>query len=240
MKQKLLAIPLALLLLIFATHVKAQSASESYLTKIKLLKDMEGKPSPSFEAVTVSGKKVSAESLKGKIVVVNFWFVGCPPCHEEIPLLNRLENEYQDNKNVVFLSFSRSTTSDTKNFLTKNKFDYETVADAKNIANNFNVSGYPSHFIIDEKGILRFASIGASDDIEKVLGQKLKSIMNNTTNSSSKEKQGSVRGTNTFKNEEDELVDTQEAVKMMAAGTHRAFKEHDKDGKEYYRLKKTN
>jgi len=179
MKKKLLLIFLTCLLLITVLAVKAQDADNSYFAKLKLLKDMEGKPSPSFEATTLSGEKVNMESLKGKTIVLNFWFVGCIPCQEEMPLLNRLKKEFENDKNIIFLAFSRSTESETRNFLAKNSFDYDVVANAKNIAGKFNISGYPSNLIIDNKGIVRYTSIGSSDDIGNVLGQELKAIINN-------------------------------------------------------------
>jgi cytochrome oxidase Cu insertion factor (SCO1/SenC/PrrC family) len=61
----------------YSTSASAQTANESYYAKLNLLKDMEGKASPSFDAVTLSGKRVNLESLKVKTVVVNFWFVSC-------------------------------------------------------------------------------------------------------------------------------------------------------------------
>ncbi len=201
---------------------------------------MEGKAAPPFEARTLSGKKITNQSLKGKTIVLNFWFVGCPPCEEEMPLLNKLTKAYRDNDNVVFLSFSKSSKSVTEKFLSKNEFKYEVAADAAAVAQIYNVSGYPSHFIIDKEGIVRYVALGGSDDIEQVLDSALKGIINpsETANSINNEPKLFVKGDKVFKNEKDEVMDTQEAIKLLTSKTHRAFRKYDKDGKEYYQLKK--
>lgn len=238
MKINLLSFIITCILLQYSTSA-AQTANESYYAKLKLLKDIKGKASPSFDAVTLSGKRVNLESLKGKTVVVNFWFVGCKPCEEEMPGLNQLVKEYRDSTNIVFLSFSRSGKSETKNFLAKNEFDYEAVSDAQSIAKLFNVSGYPSHFIIDNKGIVRYVSIGGNADIGKMLNVELKCVIGNTKSSMLNEN-GKIytSGTNVYKNEIDEVLDAQEAVKLLVAGTHQAFRKYDKDGNEYILVKK--
>jgi peroxiredoxin len=240
MKKIFLLKILALLFGFQCFILKAQSSNESYLAKVALLKEMEGKPAPFFEATTVSGKKVSNQSLKGKTVVLNFWFVGCVPCQEEMPLLNRLTQTYQDKDDIIFLSFSRSSKSETKKFLSKNEFKYEVVTDAKPIAQTFNVSGYPSNFIIDKEGIVRYVGIGSSDDIGNMLNQEIQGVLKspNAVHSKSRNAKPAMIGTQVFKNEKDEVITTQEAMQMIGAKTHMAFRKVDKEGKEYYQLKK--
>jgi cytochrome oxidase Cu insertion factor (SCO1/SenC/PrrC family) len=77
MKINLLSFIITCILLQCSISASTQTANESYYAKLQLLKDMEGKASPSFDAITLSGKQVNLESLKGKTVVINFWFVGC-------------------------------------------------------------------------------------------------------------------------------------------------------------------
>lgn len=115
---------------------------------------MFSKPISTFEATTLTGMKVSLAALRDKIIVINFWFVGCAPCQEEIPLLNKLTEQYNKNKGVVFLSFSRTDRAGTEKFLAHTNLNYQTVAKARPIAQMFNVSGYPSHFIVDKHGAL--------------------------------------------------------------------------------------
>jgi len=158
-------------------YSNAQDAASEYQQKLSLVQNMVGSPAPEFDARTIAGKQVDLKTLKGKLIVVNFWFVGCLPCEEEMPLLNKLTDEYKNNPDVVFLSFANSTKSTVKSFFKRKKFSYQTVTDAKPIAQKYNVSGYPSHFIIDKEGILRFASIASQDDIDVFLSGKIQGVL---------------------------------------------------------------
>jgi hypothetical protein len=45
---------------------------------------------PEFSAITIDGKEISPEYFTGKITVLNFWFLGCPPCLAETPGFNKV------------------------------------------------------------------------------------------------------------------------------------------------------
>jgi thiol-disulfide isomerase/thioredoxin len=60
---------------------------------------------PAFSVTSLEGKQYDLASLRGKTVVLNFWFLGCPPCVAEVPELNKLVAEFKD-KNVVFLALA--------------------------------------------------------------------------------------------------------------------------------------
>ena len=67
--------------------------------------DQVGLDVPDFSAVDMNGKTYSLSSLKGKIVVINFWFVECKPCLIEMPDLNEIVEKYKSEE-VVFLAFA--------------------------------------------------------------------------------------------------------------------------------------
>lgn len=110
----------------------------------------------------VNGNTYDREYLNGKILVINFWFVGCGPCEIEMPELNELVNHYKDNKEIVFLSFSRSSESKTRQFLSRKKFNYPTVSMDEALRNEFRISVYPTNYVIDKNGVYHFASKGIS------------------------------------------------------------------------------
>ncbi len=165
------------LLIVLLTNSIVTNAQFSYQDALKKANDMVGLAAPDFEATTIGGKKVSSSSLKGKIVVVNFWFVGCPPCEEEMPLLNKLTETYKQRDDIVFLSFAKTDEQLIKKFLVNTPFNYQTVAAAKSIAEKFNVSAYPTQFIIDKEGNVQFTSIGGMDDIDKLLENKINKLL---------------------------------------------------------------
>lgn len=157
--------------------VKSQDAKSGYFEKLALVNSMVGKPAPAFTAKTLTGTAVSNQELAGKVVVVNFWFVGCPPCEEEMPLLNKLIEKYEDKTEIVFLSFCNTDKEGIAKFFSGHEFKYQTVPSAREIAKTFNVSAFPTNFIIDKQGLIRFTSIGGQDDIDTYLSENINAVL---------------------------------------------------------------
>ena len=53
---------------------------------------------PTFKVASLDGKVFDSVDLKGKVVVLNLWFVNCPYCIEEVKILNKVVDDYQNNK----------------------------------------------------------------------------------------------------------------------------------------------
>lgn len=116
---------------------------------------MEGKPIPTFNFTSITGKQYSSASTKGKIVLFKCWFIGCVQCVAEMPELNELVERYKDRDDVVFISLAIDQEKDLKTFLNKTKFDYETVANQrKYLEKDLNVALYPTHFVINKEGVM--------------------------------------------------------------------------------------
>lgn len=138
--------------------------------------DLIGKEAIAFSATDIHGKKYTLESLKGKIVVLNFWFVECKPCVMEIPELNELVKKY-GSKNVVFLGLATNKKEKINSFLKTHKFNYNLIPSTRKIAGKYNVSGYPTHIIIDQNSKIAFSTTGYGphtvDAIEKTIEELL-------------------------------------------------------------------
>ncbi|HQU81636.1 MAG TPA: TlpA disulfide reductase family protein [Pyrinomonadaceae bacterium] len=125
-------------------------------------------PAPNLKFTTIDGKTIDTAELKGKVVVYNFWFVGCPPCMQEIPELNEIVAQYKD-KDVVFLGLSSSNKKDLDNFLKKNPFNYQIVSDAAAImlgsygeaSKDGNVKlAFPTHVVVNRQGYVEVKMTG--------------------------------------------------------------------------------
>lgn len=117
---------------------------------------------PTFSAVAIDGKTVNTADLKGKVIVLNLWFINCPNCVEEIKLLNQVVEDYKD-KDVVFLGLATNKKSDLDKFLKKNPFKFQVIPDQMTtILTKFGTpdkSGkieipFPVHIVIDREGRL--------------------------------------------------------------------------------------
>jgi peroxiredoxin len=114
-----------------------------------------------FTAAAMDGSTVDTASLRGKVIVLNLWFINCPNCIQEIKLLNQLAAEYAGNKEVVFLAPAASSKAELVKFLAKNPFDYTVIPDAASIIlGRFGTPGkngevdmpFPMHVVLDRTG----------------------------------------------------------------------------------------
>ncbi|HIE45132.1 MAG TPA: TlpA family protein disulfide reductase [Flavobacteriaceae bacterium] len=116
-----------------------------------------GQMANDFIAYDIDGNKISLKSLKGKIVVLNFWFTQCRPCVVEMPKLNELVKKYKD---VVFISITFDKKDVVKKFLSNREFNYSHITGNETILSDYNVSTFPTHIIIDQKGEIILRKVG--------------------------------------------------------------------------------
>ena len=116
---------------------------------------------PNLKAVTIDGKNINTADMRGKIIVLNLWFINCPNCLQEIKMLNEIVDEYQG-KDVVFLGLATNNKADLQKFVKKNPFKYQIIPDSaafmltsygdeKNGVYNL---GFPTHVVIDREGYI--------------------------------------------------------------------------------------
>ena len=108
----------------------------------------------------IDGKIVKAKDLAGKTVVINFWFIGCPPCRYEIPFLSQIAKKYSNRQDIVFLAISDDKTPEIQAFLKKSVFDYRLIGDGAPIFAKYGVETCPLSLVINKNGIITFNSSG--------------------------------------------------------------------------------
>jgi peroxiredoxin len=132
---------------------------QDYITGMGLLV---GHPAKDFELKDIDGKSHSLAALKGKIVVLNFWFTACGACIQEMPELNKLQQQYAD-KNVAFLALGLDDAIRTRAFLKTHDFHYTLLTDAKAVQADYNITMCPISMVIDKTGIIRFVEVGGQN-----------------------------------------------------------------------------
>ena len=120
---------------------------------------MIGSAAPDF-TVQDSDRSVSLHDFRGKTVVLNFWTTWCVPCIEEMPALQRLQQQLP-NITVLAVSTDESETA-YHNFLRDHGIKLLTIRDPqKKSSELYGTTGQPETFIIDPSGKLRRKFIGA-------------------------------------------------------------------------------
>lgn len=177
------------LLLIFLTLQNSfgQSINKSYKNCINEYQNNHGNPevfrecliglqSPSFNVTSTNGKVYSSTTLKGKVVLLNFWFTTCQPCIKEIPNLNFLHKKFKG-RPFELISFSPDNNEEVEKFIKKYPMNYSIISNAKQqIKEDFQIIaiGYPTSILVNKAGqIMEFRSGIPSDEagISKVVSE---------------------------------------------------------------------
>jgi thiol-disulfide isomerase/thioredoxin len=115
-----------------------------------------------FSVKDIEDNKIDFKEFEGKIVVLNFWFIACPPCKDEIPELNKIAAE---NPNIVFIAICLDQKDEIRDFLKKTPFNYRQVANGRNYSSLYAISSYPTNVVIDKTGVVRFSATGYGSSI---------------------------------------------------------------------------
>lgn len=130
-----------------------------------------------FNLKTLEGKSVSLASLRGKVVVVDFWATWCGPCKASFPAMQKSQNEYAKDSSVVFLFINTwervSMEGKAKlagDFILEKGYPFQVLLDLEDATvAAFGVSGIPTKFVLDAQGNIRFKSIGWGGDAEALV-----------------------------------------------------------------------
>ena len=128
---------------------------------------------------TPDGKTVNTQDWQGKVLVVNFWASWCPPCVEEMPALDKLQQEFLQQK-VLFVGIGIDSPSNIREFLSKTPVSYPIVIgglEGSNLSKQLGNSqgALPYTIIINAKGKASYSKLGkiSEDDIRSAIKSAL-------------------------------------------------------------------
>lgn len=161
MKNLVLYIFLLVVALLPACSREKSSAKPA---AVSVGKAVEGGAAPDFTVKDLNGKDVTLSSLKGSVVLVNFWATWCPPCKEEIPSMIRL-NQAMAGKafRMLAISIDEGGKEAVDSFFKGSKeLPVYLDTDAKT-SQMYGTTGVPETFIVDKQGIIRKRIVGGMD-----------------------------------------------------------------------------
>ena len=125
-----------------------------------------------------NGNTYTLDDYIGKTIILHFYAIDCFACLDELPNIEKLYNDYNQNKDDVIIlgiaNTSRNPKKDIKKFLTKNNYTFTSLNASNKLFNKYYVTIYPNTYIINSNGNIAFTSFGSmtydtlKEEIEKV------------------------------------------------------------------------
>lgn len=128
-------------------------------------KPIEQKPAPSINVVSLDDTQLQLDSLRGKVVLLNFWATWCPPCREEIPSMMKLNTAMAGKPfQMVCVSVDEGGKKAVTDFFKNTGFSLPAYVDPTGQApTTYGITGVPETFVIDKNGIIVKKVIGGLD-----------------------------------------------------------------------------
>ncbi|NNJ11112.1 TlpA family protein disulfide reductase [Chloroflexales bacterium ZM16-3] len=123
-----------------------------------------GKLAPTFSLATPEGAPVSLASLRGQVVLVNFWATWCPPCRAEMPAIEAAYERYGGQGFAVVAVTANEQPADVTDFFNSRGLSFPALLDDGRVHAAYRASGLPSSFFIDRQGVVRAVYRGAMSD----------------------------------------------------------------------------
>lgn len=135
--------------------------------------DWIGHPFPDFCVKDTTGRAWTHADIKGRPLVLNFWYTGCGPCLREMPVLASWTVKYPQ---ALYLATTFDSVRSISRLVQKRGFSFVHIADETFFFKLFKVSGMPVTILVDRQGIIRCVEQGSSPVKLRYLEDKLKEI----------------------------------------------------------------
>ena len=152
------------------------------VAQAKELKSIEARtPFSPLALPDLAGKTHSLADYKGKVVLVNFWATWCPPCRAEMPSMQRLKERMAGKPFAILAVDMAESETDIRAFLKEikpAKLDFTILMDQQGMAiKDWRVSVFPTSFILNTQGKLRYSLLGATAWDEDDMVKKIEALL---------------------------------------------------------------
>jgi peroxiredoxin len=133
---------------------------------------------PEWELTSMYGEKAKLSDYKGKVVLLDFFYKSCGFCMKAIPYIAKLYEKYKD-KDFVIIGMNPNDTKESgiAQYLEKKGVKYPVMLDARPVAKTYNVSGYPTMYLIDKNGKIIDTIVGYDKSMEEEIEKTIKNAL---------------------------------------------------------------
>jgi thiol-disulfide isomerase/thioredoxin len=138
-----------------------------------------GKPLPDLKGVALEG---DVPSVRGKVVLVDFWASWCGPCRKSFPALEELHQRYKGRGLVVLGVSVDEDAGAMKRFLQQHAVTFPTARDAAHkLVEAVKVSAMPTSLLVDRHGVIRFVNSGfRGAETEAALRKQIEQLLSDS------------------------------------------------------------
>ena len=129
---------------------------------------------PSYRGRTLAGEEFTSDSLKGRVVLVEFWATWCPYCRAEEPVVDQLESDYRGAGLMVLAVNVGESKEKVMQYLRQSRRHVRVVAsEDTNLAEALGTSGYPTYVVIGRDGRVagRQSGAGGAESLHELLAK---------------------------------------------------------------------
>jgi len=139
---------------------------------------------PDWRLPAMTGDTLAFADLKGKVTLLNFWGSWCGPCRTELPQFEKIYRRFKD-RGVAFVGLNweqpgpaEQREQKAREYYEKAGYTFPTVFDHDRVAvDGFDLEGFPTLYVIDPGGRVRYRNVGASEGIDQIMAAQIESLL---------------------------------------------------------------
>ena len=138
------------------------SPSAAKHTALRGLQTYRGNPlPPDMQLADLDGSRYDLSKLRERVILVNFWASWCPPCVREMPSMQRLKEKMADRPFTILAVNMAESNAEVRAFIDKTRIDFPVLMDRDGaMLKRWKVIVFPTSFVIDPAGRIRYAVLG--------------------------------------------------------------------------------
>ncbi len=142
------------------------------------LEKLEGKSAPKFKMTDTNGKVLTNKSLKGKVIILDFWATWCGPCKAASPAMDALQKKYKKDLVVIGANMGdRGSTTAAPEYKKEHKYSYTFTSKNDKLAGDLGIQSIPAFVIIDKKGNVSKTFVGWGDQMVPIMDSAVKKLI---------------------------------------------------------------